>query len=154
MNGLSYILLNFETLVAGQLQRAFTGLPLDNIVDSNHGTWEVKVLENDHRGTGRVSVKSDKQKFIVSFRPGQDYPDVIDGEHSFISVDAKIVNGRISASSVNKDDKYIDTLPNPRINTDKLTKKEILSLKKELEKYNIFYMDGYKYIELIVTIPP
>ena len=154
MNGLSYILLNFDTLVAGQLQRAFTGLPLDNVVDSNHGAWEVKVLENDHRGTGRVSVNSDKQKFIVSFRTGQDYPDVIDGESSFINVDAKIVNGKISASSVNKDDKHIETLPNPRINTYGLTKDEILSIKKELEKYNIFYMDGYRYIELIVAIPP
>ena len=153
MNGLSYILRNFDTLVSGQLQRAFNGLSLDHVVDSKHGIWEVKVVENDYRGTGKVLVKSDKQEFVVLFKPGQDYPDVLEG-YSPVSVDAKIINGRISASSVDKDDKYIDTLPNPRINTDGLTKKEILSLKKELEKYNIFYMDGYKYIELLVAIPP
>jgi hypothetical protein len=153
MNGLSYILINFDTLLSGQLQRAFTGLSLDRVVDSNHGVWEVIVIENDHRGTGKVVVKSDKQEFVVLFKPGQDYPDVIEG-YSPVSVDAKIVNGRISASSVDMDDKYIDTLPNPRINTYGLTKAEISALKKELEKYNIFYMDSYRYIELIVAIPP
>lgn len=104
MNGLSYILLNFDTLVSGQLQRAFTGLSLDRVVDSNHGVWEIKVIENDRRGTGKVIVKSDKQEFIVLFRPGQDYPDVVDGDSSSVNVYAKIVNGKISASSVNKDD--------------------------------------------------
>ena len=115
MNGLSYILRSFDTLVSGQLQRAFTGLPLDNIVDSTHGVWEVTVISNDNRGTGKVSVKSSDQEFTILFKPGQDYPDVIDGVGSAIKVDAIVSDGRIQASMIKQDDKHINTLPPPRL---------------------------------------
>ena len=154
MNGLSYILRSFDTLVPGQLQRAFTGVPLDNIVDSTHGVWEVTVVSNDNRGTGKVSVKSNEQEFTVLFKPGQDYPDVMDGAGSAIKVDAIVSNGRIQASTIKQDDKHIDTLPPPRLYTGELSKQEVEAIKKELDNYNIIYDKGYKYLELLVMKTP
>lgn len=151
MNGLSFILRNFNTLNSGQLQRAFTGVSIDEVRDSVHGIWNVVVERNDNRGSGVVKVYSDNQSFTVDFNPGADYPDVIAGD-GIIMVDATVKNGRIISSSIDKDDPNLDTLPNPRIDTNGLSKKEIDAIKEELRSgYNLF-VDGHKYIELMYVV--
>lgn len=127
MEGLLLILSKFELLKAGQLMNALKGVNPEELDGVSSGGWNISMTVNgwnDARGI----IKSDKQTFMVVFRPDADYPEVFESEDD-VKVDAIVSNGRISASTIREDDAYIDSLPEPRIDTKGLSEEEVEALK-------------------------
>lgn len=155
MNALRLILSKFDVLSGGQLKNALISVDPYEIDGMSVGDWKVECDTFGH-GDAKCRIYSGRQSFIIRFTPGEKYPDVIESDND-TTVDALVSNGKISAKNISDDDPYLETLPDPRIDTKGLSEEEIDAIIDYLESNNIPIRDRYKnymgkteYIDLMV----
>lgn len=133
MNNLRF-LEKMHTLGIGDIHTALIGVRKDELKSCKIGIWDINVVKTE--GDVIVTIKSSDQEFTVILKNNNPYPIVTEGA-STTTVNAKVKDNKIMASSIKPDMKNLNTLTNPQFDTTGLSQKEIDAIKNEFSKHGI-----------------
>ena len=128
-------LLKKHTLTDGEIYNALIGVRSDDVKNCKIGIWDIEVVKTG--GEAIVAIKSSDQKFKAILDNNNPYPIVIEGDAATTTVDAKVKDHKIMASSIKPDMENLNTLTNPRFDTTGLSLKELDAIKNEFAKHGI-----------------